>query len=130
MGKVMILTASQSIENRLLPMISDIIDAELDLEATVLPMDCKPLELRSFVVDSKADVYIVGSSMVNTLSAYVAANTSKPVIGIPVSGDSSDTKNAIFHTEGLPTGMPHKVTDVDDIRLAGSLAIKLTSVAS
>lgn len=125
MGKVMIITASQPIENQLLSMVSDLADSGLDIEMTVLPIDCGPNQLRDYVVNGRADVYIVGSSMPNTLSCYVAAHTRNPVIGIPISGDISDIDNEIFHIEGLPTGMPFCVSIVDDVLTTGKLAEKI-----
>ena len=125
MGKVCIITASQSIENRLLEMISILIDAEIDIESAILPMDCTPQYLRDCVVEANADVYIVGSSMANTLSCYVKAHTNAIVIGLPISGDNSDINNAIFHINGLPTGMPHSIAAVDSIMDVGKTAKRL-----
>ena len=108
----------------MIPLISGLVDAELDIETIVLPQDCKPIELREYVVDAHADVYIVGSSTPNRLSAYVAAHTTKPVIGIPISGDTSDIKNIIFQLESMPTGTPYTITNIDDTSSAGYIARK------
>ena len=127
MGKIMVITASQSIEDRLKTAISELLEAGIDLQMWVIPKDCSPNEFRRQIVESHADVYIVGSSMANTLSAYVKAHTSNIVIGIPISSDSSDTDNAILNTNGLPTGTPYGITMPDDISTIHRVAKKLTA---
>lgn len=115
MGKIMIITAAIPIERTLLAAVLDLLNTTYhDLQAWVIPEDCDPGEFRRQIREADADVYIVGSSMANTLSALVAAHTNKPVLGIPISSSNEDVGNSILNTKGLPTGMPYKIFAVDD----------------
>ena len=126
----MLITASQSIENRLMPSVTELINEDIDLQAWVVPDDCEPKDFRDHIVEADADAYIVGSSMANTLSALVAAHTKKPVVGVPISGDSSDVGNIILNTDGLPTGMPYGIAAVDNVRDVCDIAKDLATKAS
>ena len=122
MGKIMLITASQSIENRLMSDVTKLAEDDIDLQAWVIPDDCTPKDFQNHIVEANADAYIIGSSMVNTLSSLVAAHTKRPVIGVPVNGDSSDVGNVILNTDGLPTGMPYGIVGVNRIKDACDFA--------
>ena len=85
-----------------------------DLQAWIIPENCTPGEFRKQIREAEADLYIVGSSMVNTLSSLVAAHTNKPVLGVPISGSDKDADNEMLNTKGLPTGMPYKIFAIND----------------
>ena len=115
MGKIMLVTAAMPIENILLTGVSELMNtAYYDIQAWIIPKDCSPQEFRKQIHEAEADLYIVGSSMANTLSSLVAAHTAKPVLGVPISGNNEDTNNEILNTKGLPTGMPYRISAVND----------------
>ena len=53
-----------------------------------------------------AQVFICAAGMAAHLAGAVAANTTKPVIGIPMSGGVSGGVDALYSTVQMPSGMP------------------------
>jgi 5-(carboxyamino)imidazole ribonucleotide mutase len=56
--------------------------------------------------DKGAQVFICAAGMAAHLAGYVAANTTKPVIGVPMKGGAMDGMDAMLSTVQMPSGMP------------------------
>lgn len=53
-----------------------------------------------------AQVFIAAAGMAAHLAGAIAANTTKPVIGIPMGGSSLSGVDALYSTVQMPAGMP------------------------
>ncbi len=53
-----------------------------------------------------AEVFIAAAGMAAHLAGAVAANTTKPVIGVPMKGGAMDGMDAMLSTVQMPSGMP------------------------
>lgn len=53
-----------------------------------------------------AQVFICAAGMAAHLAGAVAANTTKPVIGVPIGGSSLGGVDALYSTVQMPAGMP------------------------
>ena len=53
-----------------------------------------------------AKVFIAAAGMAAHLAGAVAANTTKPVIGVPMKGGAMDGMDALLSTVQMPAGMP------------------------
>ncbi|CAD7288612.1 N5-carboxyaminoimidazole ribonucleotide mutase [Campylobacter majalis] len=53
-----------------------------------------------------AKVFIAAAGMAAHLAGAIAANTTKPVIGIPMSGSALNGMDALYSTVQMPSGMP------------------------
>lgn len=53
-----------------------------------------------------AQVFIAAAGMAAHLAGAIAANTTKPVIGIPMSGSALNGMDALYSTVQMPSGMP------------------------
>lgn len=53
-----------------------------------------------------AQVFIAAAGMAAHLAGAVAANTTKPVIGIPMGGSALSGVDALYSTVQMPSGMP------------------------
>jgi len=53
-----------------------------------------------------ARVFIAAAGMAAHLAGAVAANTTKPVIGVPMKGGAMDGMDAMLSTVQMPSGMP------------------------
>jgi len=53
-----------------------------------------------------AKVFIAAAGMAAHLAGAVAANTTKPVIGVPMKGGAMDGMDAMLSTVQMPAGMP------------------------
>ena len=68
-----------------------------------------PKRTSEYVVNAEkkgAQVFICAAGMAAHLAGAVAANTTKPVIGIPMSGGVSGGVDALYSTVQMPSGMP------------------------
>lgn len=68
-----------------------------------------PLRTKNYVIESEkkgAQVFICGAGMAAHLAGFVAATSTKPVIGVPMQGGAMDGMDAMLSTVQMPAGMP------------------------
>ncbi|ANE32772.1 5-(carboxyamino)imidazole ribonucleotide mutase [Campylobacter hyointestinalis] len=68
-----------------------------------------PKRTHDYVIDADkrgAAVFICAAGMAAHLAGAVAANTTKPVIGVPMGGSAVNGVDALYSTVQMPAGMP------------------------
>jgi 5-(carboxyamino)imidazole ribonucleotide mutase len=91
-----------------------------------------PLQAAEFVKNAKANnfgVIIAAAGMAAHLAGAVAANTTLPVIGIPVSSKHLGGMDALLATVQMPTGMPVATVAIDGAANASLLAIQILALS-
>ena len=91
-----------------------------------------PVEAKEFSVNARANGFgaiIAAAGMAAHLAGAIAANTTLPVIGIPVKSKNFDGMDALLSTVQMPTGIPVATVAVDGAANAALLAIEILSVA-
>ena len=78
--------------------------------------------------DNGFGVIIAAAGMAAHLAGAVAANTTLPVIGIPVKGGILDGLDALLATVQMPSGMPVATVAVNGAANAALLAIQILGV--
>ena len=73
-------------------------------------------------------VVIFGAGMAAHLAGAVAAHTTLPVIGVPLSGGVSGGMDALLSTVQMPRGIPVATVAIDGSANAAVLAIEILSV--
>ncbi len=73
-------------------------------------------------------VFICGAGMANHLAGAVAARTTLPVIGVPLSGSKLQGVDALYSTVMMPTGVPVATVAVDGAKNAAILAAQIIAV--
>ncbi|MHA1792919.1 MAG: 5-(carboxyamino)imidazole ribonucleotide mutase [Promethearchaeota archaeon] len=95
-------------------------------ETVVLSAHRQPDELTKYVKESSAKVFICIAGLAAALPGVVAANTDKPVIGVPVSGDRAlGGIDALFSIVQMPSGIPVACVGIDNGKNAAHLAIRI-----
>ena len=84
---------------------------ELGLENTyaVLSAHRNPDELRKYIKQSEKDgikVFIAAAGMAAALPGVIASHTDKPVIGIPIIGESLNGMDSLLSIVQMPRGVP------------------------
>src|SRR3989442_393862 len=104
--------------------------AEIILDKLGVPYETKVLsshrnhkELDKYVETSKADVFITIAGLSAALPGFVASLSTKPVIGVPVSGKLN--LDSILAIVQLPSGVPVGTVGLDNGTNAGLLAERL-----
>ena len=91
-----------------------------------------PAEARDFGVNARANGFgaiIAAAGMAAHLAGAFAANTTLPVIGIPVKSANFDGLDALLSTVQMPTGLPVAAVAVDGAANAALLAIQILAVS-
>ncbi|MCU1488214.1 MAG: purE [Actinomycetia bacterium] len=87
--------------------------------------------VREFVGSARENgfgVIIAAAGMAAHLAGACAANTTLPVIGLPVSGGALDGVDALYSTVQMPPGMPVATVAINGAKNAALLAIQILSL--
>ena len=74
-------------------------------------------------------VIIAAAGMAAHLAGVLAANTTLPVIGIPIKSAAFDGMDALLATVMMPTGIPVATVAVDGAGNAGVLAVEMLALS-
>ncbi len=108
--------------------------AETILEKMGIPFETKVLsshrnhkELDKYLENSKADVFIAIAGLSAALPGFVASVSTRPVIGVPVSGKLN--LDSILSIVQLPSGVPVGTVGLDNGTNAALLAAEILAVS-
>ena len=105
---------------------------EVPFEVHVYSAHRTPTEAHDFAVSARANGFgaiIAAAGMAAHLAGAFAANTTLPVIGIPVKGAGLDGMDALLSTVQMPTGLPVATVAIDGAANAALLAIQILAVS-
>ena len=71
---------------------------------------------------------ICGAGMAAHLAGAVAANTTLPVIGVPLSGGALNGVDALYATVQMPRGIPVATVAIDGAANAALLVVEMLSI--
>ena len=101
-------------------------------EVRVLSAHRTPVEAAEFSKNAKANGFgaiIAAAGMAAHLAGAVAANTTLPVIGIPILSGNLGGIDALLSTVQMPTGIPVATVAVNGAGNAALLAIQILAVS-
>lgn len=104
---------------------------EVEHDVFVLSAHKTPDRVLAFAESARADGYgviIAAAGKAAHLAGFVAAKTTLPVIGVPLSA-SLDGLDALLSTLQMPTGVPVATVAVDGAVNAALLAIEMLAVS-
>jgi 5-(carboxyamino)imidazole ribonucleotide mutase len=90
-----------------------------------------PLEARDFAVNARQNGFgaiIAAAGMAAHLAGAIAANTTLPVIGIPVKSKYLDGMDALLSTVQMPTGIPVATVAIDGAANAALLSVQMLAI--
>ncbi|MBE6622268.1 MAG: 5-(carboxyamino)imidazole ribonucleotide mutase [Ruminococcaceae bacterium] len=90
-----------------------------------------PLEARDFSANARENgfgVILAAAGMAAHLAGAIAANTTLPVIGIPVKSKYLDGIDALLSTVQMPTGIPVATVAIDGAANAALLSVQILAV--
>jgi len=128
--KVGIIIGSQSDIPIIEKTTSVLIDLGIDYELTVASAHRTPKQVEQFAktAENKFDVIIAGAGMAAALPGVVAAHTTLPVIGLPISSKVLSGHDALFSIVQMPSGVPVACVAIDGARNAAILAAQIMSL--
>ena len=107
-------------------------DYGIPFEVHVYSAHRTPKEAAEFVSGAKANgfgVIIAAAGMAAHLAGAVAANTTLPVIGIPISCKNTGGMDALLATVQMPSGIPVATVAIDGAANAGHLAAQILALS-
>ncbi len=131
MKKVAIIMGSDSDLPVVTPAAETLKEFGVDIEVRVLSAHRTPDELRAFASSARENgfgVMIAAAGKAAHLAGAVAANTTLPVIGIPVKASTLDGLDALLSTVQMPAGIPVATVAIDGAKNAALLALQILAV--
>lgn len=91
-----------------------------------------PVEAKEFAANARANGFgalIAAAGKAAHLAGAIAANSTLPVIGIPVKSSTLDGLDALLSTVQMPAGIPVATVAIDGAANAALLAIQILAVS-
>ena len=118
-----------------LPIVQKAIDTlkeyNVPFEVHVYSAHRTPVEAKEFSSTAREKGFgaiIAAAGMAAHLAGAITANTTRPVIGIPVKSKNLDGMDALLSTVQMPTGIPVATVAIDGAANAAILAIQILAV--
>ena len=100
-------------------------------EAHIMSAHRSPVQVADFSKHARQNgfgVIICAAGMAAHLAGAVAANTTLPVIGIPMKGSAMDGLDALLATVQMPSGIPVATVAINGAKNAAVLAAQILAV--
>ena len=107
-------------------------DYGIEMEVRVLSAHRCPNEAREFAASAREggfSVILAFAGMAAHLAGAMAANTTLPVIGIPVKSSTLDGLDALLATVQMPKGIPVATVAIDGAANAAILAAQMLALS-
>ena len=106
-------------------------DLEVPFEINALSAHRTPAEVEAFAQNAKKrgiKVIIAAAGMAAALPGVIAANTTLPVIGVPIKGSVLDGVDALYSIVQMPPGIPVATVAVNGAMNAAILAVQMLAL--
>jgi len=129
--KVAVLMGSANDADKLQPARDMLEQFGIEHEVWAMSAHRTPAAVIEFVSTARSNGYgaiIAAAGMAAHLAGVCAANTTLPVIGVPVSGGALNGVDALYSTVQMPPGMPVATVAINGAANAALLAVEILSV--
>jgi 5-(carboxyamino)imidazole ribonucleotide mutase len=129
--KIAVLMGSPRDEDKMRPAAETLAEYGIEADVRVMSAHRTPRQVAEFAASARENGYaavICGAGMAAHLAGAVAANTTLPVIGVPLSGGALNGIDALYATVQMPRGIPVATVAVDGSMNAALLAIQMLAI--
>lgn len=130
--KVAILMGSSSDSERMAPATRMLERFGVETDQRVLSAHRNPEDVAAFARGAREagfSAVICGAGMAAHLAGAVAAHTTLPVVGVPLSGSALSGVDALYATVQMPSGIPVATVAIDGAANAAVLAVEMLALA-
>jgi 5-(carboxyamino)imidazole ribonucleotide mutase len=130
--RVAVLMGSANDQPKMAPAIDTLLSFHIEATEHVISAHRTPDLAAAFAADARQDGYgviICAAGMAAHLAGAVAARTTLPVIGVPLSGGAIGGIDALYSTVQMPRGIPVATVAIDGAVNAALLAVEILAVA-
>ncbi len=129
--KVGILMGSASDADKMRPASETLERFGIEADVRVLSAHRNPAEVTALASSAREQGYsafICGAGMAAHLAGVVAAHTTLPVVGVPISGGALNGVDALYSTVQMPKGIPVATVAIDGSMNAALLVVEMLAI--
>jgi 5-(carboxyamino)imidazole ribonucleotide mutase len=129
--KVAVLMGSENDKPKVAPATEILERFGVEVDVEVMSAHRTPASVTAFAAQAKGNGYgviIAAAGMAAALPGAVAAHTTLPVIGLPLSGSALNGVDALYAIAQLPPGVPAACVAIDGAKNAGILAAQILAL--
>jgi 5-(carboxyamino)imidazole ribonucleotide mutase len=129
--KVGILMGSPNDKEKMQPAADTLARFGIEADVRVLSAHRNPADVTALAASARDDGYaafICGAGMAAHLAGVVAAHTTLPVVGVPLSGGALNGVDALYSTVQMPKGIPVATVAVDGSMNAALLVVEMLAI--
>ncbi len=129
--KVAVLMGSASDREKMSPAADTLAHFGIEADVRVLSAHRNPravAELASGAREQGYVAFICGAGMAAHLAGAVAAQTTLPVVGVPLSGGALDGVDALYSTVQMPRGIPVATVAINGSQNAALLVVQMLAI--
>ena len=130
--KVAILMGSPNDRDKMAPAVKTLTEFGLEPDERVLSAHRTPdavVEMARGARDNGYVAFICGAGMAAHLAGAVAAHTTLPVVGVPLSGGALNGVDALYATVQMPKGIPVATVAIDGALNAALLVVEMLAIS-
>jgi 5-(carboxyamino)imidazole ribonucleotide mutase len=130
--KVGILMGSPNDADKMRPATTTLESFGIEADVRVLSAHRNPADvvaLASTARESGYVAFICGAGMAAHLAGVVAAHTTLPVVGVPLSGGGLNGVDALYSTVQMPKGIPVATVAIDGSMNAALLVVEMLAIS-
>lgn len=129
--KVAVLMGSTSDKDKMRPAVEMLERFGIEADERVLSAHRTPakvVELATSARDNGYVAFICGAGRAAHLAGVVAAHTTLPVVGVPISGGALNGVDALYSTVQMPPGIPVATVAIDGSKNAALLVVQMLAI--
>ena len=131
MAKILVAMGSKSDLEVVKPTVEIIKKFGVDVDVMVMSAHRTPDIVKAYASGEKGeyDVYIAAAGKAAHLAGFIAAFTTKPVIGLPVKSSTMDGLDSLLSVVQMPPGVPVATVAINGGVNAGLLALQMLAIS-
>jgi 5-(carboxyamino)imidazole ribonucleotide mutase len=129
--KVAVLMGSPNDQPKMAAATATLTEFGIEADERVLSAHRTPAAVAEFATSARQNGYaavICGAGMAAHLAGAVAANTTLPVVGVPLSGGALNGVDALYATVQMPRGIPVATVAIDGAMNAALLVVQMLAI--
>jgi 5-(carboxyamino)imidazole ribonucleotide mutase len=130
--KVAVLMGSPNDRDKMQPGVDTLAAFGIEADVRVLSAHRNPAQVTALATSAREEGYVAficGAGMAAHLAGVVAAHTTLPVIGVPLSGGAINGIDALYSTVQMPKGIPVATVAIDGSMNAALLVVEMLAIS-
>jgi 5-(carboxyamino)imidazole ribonucleotide mutase len=131
-AKVAVLMGSPNDREKMAPAVKTLTEFGLEPDERVASAHRTPEAVVALARSAREQGYVAficGAGMAAHLAGAVAAHTTLPVVGVPLSGGALNGVDALYATVQMPKGVPVATVAIDGAQNAALLVVEMLAIS-